>query len=348
MTEYLESPGERPGRTFTITFDLSRLPTAATAAGVALVSAAVVVSAMYTRNTGDLDTSNFVMGALSALGLLGFAVVAHLVVPDAERRAGLVSWPGAAGAAGLGVMLSVLISNDDVSIYAGAGLALVLSVAGYLLTRAAPFVLSSLAALVVLYAKLFDDVIDEGDEGSQFIVIGAAVMIFVMVATAAGWLLPATRELTGIVVGIAGLATMAGVLMSLGTIRAMTVAFSEFRVSGFDDETDFAEMDDLPGGHFFSGVGEDPYQNDVYIVLLFCLALALFWFGCALSTGHVGFRLLVAGSAVLIIPIATIALMANRPTWWEVGACALGGLVLIGAAARARRPETPAEVPVAP
>ena len=43
------------------------------ALGVALLAAAVVLSALWSRMTDDLDRSNFTVGLLATLGLLGVA-----------------------------------------------------------------------------------------------------------------------------------------------------------------------------------------------------------------------------------------------------------------------------------
>ena len=296
--------------------DLARLPSVATALGVALLSSAVVVSGLYSRDQDHLDGSNFVMGVLATLALIGMSVGARVVLPDAENRAGLVSWPGALGAVGAGVMLGVLIDKDDASTYATALVILGLSVGGYLVARSAPFVISAIAGLALLYAKVFGDLFDVDGSGSNiFMVLGVGIWVFVVAVTAAGWLLPATRSLTGVVVGVGGLVAMTVDLAAVSIGRFLSMAFSA-------------------GGNTLFGhsrpTHHDPYRNDVYVVLLLCLLLAALWMGCALITGHVGFRLLVLATAVVVIPLSTVAVMTHHPTWWEVATAGVGGLVLLG------------------
>jgi len=292
------------------------LPSAATALGVALLSSAVVVSGLYSRDQGHLDGSNFVMGVLATLALIGMSVAARVALPDAENRAGLVSWPGALGAVGAGLMLGVLINKDDASTYATALVILALSIGGYLPTRAAPFLVSGLAGLALLYAKVFGDLFDVGGRGSNgFMLVGAGIWVFVVAVTAAGWWLPDTRSMVGVVVGIGGLVAMTIDLVVLSIGRVLERVFSS------------------RGGELF-GLGHpghhDPYRNDVYVVLTLCFLLAVLWAGCAAATGHLGFRLLVLATAVVIVPVSTVAVMTHHPTWWEVVPTVLGGVVLLG------------------
>lgn len=288
----------------------------ATALGVALLSSAVLVSCLYSRDQGHLDGSNFVMGVLATLALLGMAVGSYAALPDAETRAGLVSWPGALGAIAAGLMLGVLINKDDASTYVTALVVLALSIGGYLLTKSAPFVISGIAGLALLYAKVFDDIFDVGGNGSNaFMLVGAGICVFVVAVTVAGWLLPATRSLVGVVVGIGGLVAMTVDLLVLSIGRVLSMAFA----------SDAGGM--FGGGH---RTHHDPYGNDVYVVLALCFLLAALWMWCAVATGHVGFRLLVLATAVVVVPVSTVAVMAHHPTWWEVVTAGLGGLVLLG------------------
>jgi hypothetical protein len=314
------------GRRPALALDAARLPGAVVALGVALVSAAIVLASAHARDRGELDGSNFTMGVLATLGLLGVAIGGRLLAASAERRAQLVSWPGAAGAVGLGVMLTVLIDDGSWSPYVVAPVVIALSVAGYLLTRAAPFVLTTIAAAALLYGRAFADVFDvEGDTGDNtFMAVGAGILVFVVAVTAAGWRLPATRVLSSVVVGLAGLAAMVGVLATVTTFRTFTAAFSTVTPS-----------DDDPSGTFRDGTvvraaPSDPLANDVWMILLYCALLAVLWTGCALATGHVGFRLLLVADGVVVVPLATYALLVSHPTWWEVGLTAVGGLALVG------------------
>ena len=79
----------------------------------------------------------------------------------------------------------------------------------------------------------------------------------------------------------------------------------------------------------------DPYRNDVWMILLYCALLAVLWAVAALASGHVGFRVLLLADGVVIVPLAAYALLASRPTWWEVVSAGVGGLVLLGVLAAA-------------
>jgi hypothetical protein len=317
-----------------VSIDWSRLPGATTALGVALVSAAIALSATYSRKSDDLDVSNFVMGVLATLGLLGTAVAARRVFGDAAARADLVSWPGAAGAAGAGLMLGVLITDDQASVYSGGLVTAALCVAGYLLTRDWPFVAIAVAALAALYAQAFTDLVDTGGkQDNQFMVIGAGILVFVVLATAIGWLLPETRTLSAMVVG-------AGALVAMYFLLETLMLFSRYGFSFGDSSGD--------GADFRGRFSQRPFENDVYAVLAYCAVLVVLWQICALATGHVGFRILAIALTVVALPMATLALLTRHPTWWEVGACALGALALVGAGDRLARRGRTAPSPAAP
>lgn len=313
-----------------VTMDWSQLPAAATALGVSLVGATAAMGALYARVRDDLDGSNFTMGVLATLGLLAYAAVGLWQASPSERRAPVVSWPGAAGALSAGLMLAVLVDDDKLSIYLGGGMVVALSVAGYVLTRSAPFVLSAISGLGLLYAQGFDDVISpSGDGDNTFMVVGAAIVVFVVAVTAAGWLLPETRVLSGVVVGAAGvfaITTLFEVMTVFGAVMTAGASFSGSASSTSDGSIER-----------FDVVRHNPYENDVYVILLCCAVLALLWIACSLASGHVGFRVLVAITAVMSVPPATLVLSVSHPTWWEVVTCALGALVLLAAALLAVR-----------
>jgi len=214
----------------------------------------------------------------------------------------------------------------------GSLVVIALSVLGYLAVQAWPFVVTAIAGLAVLYARGFDDLFDvNGDGDNTFMTIGAAILVFVVAVTVAGWLLPATRTVAAMVVGVAGLAALVAVFEALIVFRSVAFAFS-----APEDASDF--------GSFRKAMHHSPYTNDVYAVLAYCAVLAALWVGCSLATGHVGFRILVVADAVAMIPLATFALMTRHPTWWEVVAAGAGGLVLMWAGLRLRRGEVSSPV----
>lgn len=339
-------PAKTPRQlTFTISIDRTALPSVGTAFGVALVSTTVLLSAIYSRESGHLDASNYVMGVLGTVGLLGISVGALLMVPGADTKATLVSWPGAAAIVGAGAMVAVAINKDPESVYALGGIIAALSVGAYLVTRAAPFTLTAIAGAALLYIQGFSDVIGTGSSdssdgtGHPFIRIGAAILVFVAVGTLLGWLLPETRVLTGVVVGVGGIFAMIALFEFLAFTGAFANSFSQSSAT-------------FPGTDA-SGVPvptpivtySNPFTTDIWTMLGYCAALALFWLACAAATGHVGFRILPIVITVLAVPSTTLALSARHPTWWEVVTCAIGGLALVAVALRSMRPAAPVEVP---
>lgn len=325
-----------------------RLPGVATALGVAIVSTAIAVSAIFARADGDLDTSIFVMGLLATSGLLGVAICAQVLLPDAERRATLVSWPGAAGIVGAAIMLAVAIDDDPVAAYAAASTVVVLSLLSYAATTATPFVLTAIAGLALLYGQAFSDVIDtDGDGANTFMIQGAAVLVFVGAVTAVGWLLPKTRVLSAVVVGVGGILVLAVLFEAL-------VVFGQFQAyadhsssegamySGSYEQLQGQHMDETyisedsgddygyPDEPSFAPERDNSYTNDIWVMLSYGVALALFWAICALATGHVAFRIMSVAILVLAVPASTFALAVHHPTWWLVALTGLGGLVLVG------------------
>lgn len=348
-----------------VSIDRSQLSAAAAALGISLLSAAIIMSAMYSRQRSDLDASNFTMGVLSTLGLLSVSAGAAILLPRSSHRSVLVSWSGAAGVLGTGLMLAVLIDDDPAALYAGASVVVAMSVAGYLTTRAASFVLTTIAGLALLYGQVFDDVIDvDGDGTNTFMIVGAAILVFVVVVTAAGWWLPDARVLSGVVVGAGGLAAFAALFQALMFARVFTTFGSSESVpmttlpsnsaleGGFEGDGPAAQLepDSFPSFEDAENVfRHNPYRNDVYVILGCCAVLAALWLACSLYTGHVGFRILVLATAVEAVPMATMALFASHPTWWEVVAGALGAVVLVGSTAAAiGRPTAASPAPATP
>ncbi|MCW2855297.1 MAG: hypothetical protein JWR52_912 [Marmoricola sp.] len=322
-------PAKTPRQlTLSISIDRAALPSAATALGVALVSAAVVTSAIYSRHSGSLDMSNYLMGVLGTVGLLGIAIGAHVRAPASERSATLVSWPGAAGIVGAGAMLAVAINDDPGSVYELGGAVLVLSAGAFLVTRAAPFTLTAIAGAALLYIQGFSDVIGTGssDIGSgsdtSFIRIGAAILVFVAVVTALGWVLPETRVLTGVVTGVGGLVAMTSLYVGLVLAGSFASVASGFSSTGG------------PDGSGQVVAFHNPFTHDIWTVLGYSAALVLFWLACSAVTGHVGFRVLAVVLTLIAVPATTFALSARHPTWWEVVTCGLGGFVLVWVAFR--------------
>lgn len=363
MSETSGPPSTPNVRTVSVSLDLNRLPSVATAFGVALVSAAIIVSAIYAREGDDLDTPIFLMGLLATAGLLGLAAGSHLMLPDAERRAALVSWPGAAGIVGAGIMLAVGIDEDPAGTYAAGTLILVVSALSYLGSKAAPFVLTTILGLALVYIQVFDDVIDtDGDGTNSFMIEGAAVLVFVGAVTAVGWLLPKTRVLSAVIVGAGGIVMLAVLFQTLVAFGQLQRAYADYppsdgtRYSGSYEQLQGEHMDEPYisdegccdedyDESFFAPGQENPYRNDTWVVLSYSAALALFWAFCALATGHVAFRLLSAAILVLSVSASIFALAVSHPTWWQVAVTGLGGLVLVGVGYRTMKAVPPPAQP---
>lgn len=309
----------------TITIDLSRLPSAATAIGVGLLLAAELVSAVFVRRTGDLDGSVLAVGLLAFIGLLGVAAFAEIRYPGLERRASLVSWPAAAAFAGGGVLLAVLINDGKTSLYLSSAVVLALSVAGYLVRRARPFIVTGLIALELLYGLAFTDLFVDGGD-NVLMIVGAGALVFVLAVTGAGWLLPKDRVFIGVLTGTLGLYTLLGISPSF--LFFGITAQAEY-------EGSYGELDSSGEPVF-----HNPFENDIYAILGYCVVLVAFWALCSAATGHVGFRVLIVAMTVLAVPVSMLGLNTHHPTWWAAGLCAFGVLALAVAAARA--PDAPA------
>ena len=290
-----------------------RLDDVGVAVGSGLVAVAVVLSTIYSRGKQDLDWSNFSMGILATLGLLGVAGAAHLLVRDPERQANLMAWPGAFGAISAGLMIAVAMDYNDAGWYVAGLVIAALSVGGYYLVRRGALVLSTIAGLLVLYVNLFDDVFGVDGDGDNFGMLAtAAILLFAAAVTVVGWYLP-TRNLSGIVVGAAAVAANLVVLYALYLVGIFS-AFSD----GYDESFE-------NGGR---PARFDGYDNDVWVILLVSLVLCAGWAWCNWQTGHVGYRLLIVANLLSVIPVATIVLAVEHPTYWEAVAGAVGAAVL--------------------
>lgn len=302
------------------------------AVGVGLLATAVALSTLYTRIENHLDKSNYTVGLLATAGLLGIAAVAFLgvVVPRGlDDATDLVAWPGAFGVAAAGLMIAVGMDDTRATAYV-AGLAVVaLSVAGYLLTRRGPFVVTAVLGFFVAYAQLVDDLVgfaDDDDIGG--IGLAMALTVFAVLVTGAGWALP-TRVLSGVVAGVITVVGFAGLTGVLAVASLFQAAFSSYA-------GDAAVYGDTAGRSSLHD-----YDKDGWTVLLLALFLLVVWAACAAVTAHVGFRLLVPAMAASVTPLATLVLRPAHPTWWGVVLAAVGGAALVLAALRGRRPTGP-------
>ena len=285
------------------------------AAGVALLAAAVVLSGVYTRKDGDIDWTNYLVGIAATLVLLGIAAASLVrlrIRPDED----LVSWPGALGIVGVGSMLGIALDDADFSAYVVGIVVLALSSGAYLICRSWPFVLTAIAGFAAVYAQFFDDVFDATDlEGDNLgMVLSIALLVFAVLVTGATWLLP-ERVLGGVVAGI--VAAVGNLLVLVGLTIAVALT-DTFRSIDLDDPLEAGS----PPGRL------DTYDNDVYVVLVAALVLVAGWAWCGWQTGHVGFRILIVGTCASVVPLATVTLAVEHPSWWGAVAGVLGTGVL--------------------
>ena len=293
------------------------------ALGVALLATAVVLSTYYSRLRPALDWSNYVVGLVATAGLLGIAVVAHrrAVSAGAAPTSDAVAWPGAFGAAAVGLMVGVALDDHAASAYVAGLAVLLLSQVGWLVTWRSPFVVSGVLGLFVVAAQAFDDVVGvDGDEHLWPAALG--LVVFAVGVTAAGWLLP-TRVVSGVTAGVvaaAGLASLTGLLAISGLLSAaFSSAFSAGLPDGEAPVVGLSVVDEP----------EQPIVSDTWTTLALVALLLVFWAACAAYTGAQGFRILVVATAVAVTPLATIALQVEHPTWWGVVLGAVGGAALV-------------------
>ncbi len=316
-----------------------RRDSAVVALGVAFLAAAIVVSAVNSRPEGDLDLSNFAVGLLATAGLLGAAGLAWTAVRDEAGRANLIVWPAAFGALGAGLMIAVGFDASDLSIYLAALVVIGLSAGAYVLAPGGALAISGLVGLLVLYAKLVDDLVNVDDFDSGFIVAGVVVFLFTATITGLGWLLPDTRALTGVVVGTFAVTSYLSIMASIAFTRAFTGALSSPSLAEDDPFSD----------DFFTET--DTYTNDVYVTLFFAALLVGVWVVAAYLTHSPGFKVLIVAMIATVVPAATVALALEHPGWWGLATAIIGlavlSLVVVRSTGGTRGPGAPTSAPPA-
>lgn len=295
--------------------------------GVALLAAALVLSSVYSRDDGDLDWTNYLVGIAATLVLLGVAAASRL---RGEAGSDLFSWPGALGIVGVGSMLGIAIDDSSVTPYVVGVVVLGLSAFGYLLGGSWTFVLSAIMGAGVVYAQVVDDIFDASDlDGDNTgMVIGVALVVFTALVTAATWFLP-QRVFGGVV---AGIIAVAGNFLLLTALTA----FGMFQTSFVTYGGEFSDSSD-PATRF------EGYDNDVWVILVLSLLLVAGWAWCTWQTGQVGFRVLIVASCATVIPLATVALAVEHPSWWGAVIGILGTATLAALVLRGMRRRAPAQ-----
>jgi hypothetical protein len=294
------------------------------ALGVGLLAAAVVLSAARSRADGDLDWSNYAVGLGATAVLVLVALVAMLLGRRGENtgrgREELATWPGSIGILGVGTMIAVGLDDADGSedwlAYLVGGVVVLLSVVGFIAVRRGAFVVTAILGLGLAYIQLADDVIvDIGDEDDQAIIAAATIAVFVLAVTAVGWLFR-TRALSGVVAGVIGLVGFNIVLIALVVVQSLGAFFGDMGLPDFED------------GGGTSDASAPDFDNDVYVVLALAAVLTLVWALAAALDGNPGFTVLAIAMPATLVPIATVVLVVEHPTWWGVGLAAAGALML--------------------
>lgn len=289
--------------------------------GVGLLAAGLVISATRSRSDGDLDWSNYSVG-LGATAVLLLVAIAAIAVGSGRGREELVTWPGAVGILGAGVMIGVgleeMEGSEDWLAYLVGGVVVLLSVVGYAAIRRGAFVVTAILGLGIAYIQFADDVlVDIVDEEDQAIIAAATITLFVLVVTAVGWFLR-TRALSGVVAGVIGVVGLNSVLLVL-VVAQLVESFFTFDMPAEDG-----------GGPMSSMALSSEYDNDVYVILALAALLTLVWALAASLNGNPGFSVLVIAMPATVVPLATVVLAVEHPTWWGVG-FAVGGALLLAA-----------------
>ncbi|GAA1508104.1 hypothetical protein GCM10009788_10300 [Nocardioides humi] len=317
---------------------------AVVAIGTGLLGAAIVIAAVRSRSDGDgLDWSNYGVGLGATAVLLVIAVLGAL----AGRRVGgrareeVVTWPGTVGILGTALMIAIGIDRDDdwVAYLIGAAVA-VLAAIGYVAARRAAFVVVAILGLALIYGVAFDGVVSDSiGEGHPQVTGAVLLSVFVVVVTLVGWALP-SRAVSGVVVGAFGVAGLLGVLASFVVMRYFFGFFGAMPV--FADDPSTAASVDVAGAGFPA--------SDVWWVVVLGAILTALWALAAAVSNHSGFTVLAIAMPALGVPLASLALAAEHPTWWAAITAAAGGVLLLGGTflARLRGRRTASELPVGP
>lgn len=142
--------------------------------------------------------------------------------------------------------------------------------------------------------------------------IAAALLVFAVVLTAAGWKLP-SRDTAGIFIGSL-------TIVAYGVILAAVIMVVSI-------EQQFVGTD-IDGEALDVGPDVDRFNDDIYLILLFSVILIAGWAVCSVLSGHVGYRVLIVLMVASVVPLAVAGLAAEHPSWWGAGAAVLGAVAL--------------------
>lgn len=310
-----------------------RFDAALGALGVGLLVTAVVISAVYTRQDGDLDWSNYAVGLGATAALLLVGVLGRGAVKDRELGRAFASWPLAFGGVAAGLMVAVGLEDVEQIEYLVGGVIAALGVLGYLAAPSAAPALTTVLGLLFVYIKAVEDVdVFDSNEGSFTIVGALVVTVFVVGVTVLAAPLRPARVVVGVTAGF-------GAVLGFFLILSASGFFGFF--GGFASPV--ALGDDDGGADYYMDFVND-LENDVYVVLALAGALVLMWLVLAQLTDAVGYRILVVAMCVTVVPVAMAVILVEHPTWWGAVAAVAGGLVLGFAglrSVRAARGSTP-------
>jgi hypothetical protein len=330
-------PPSQPGgpieRDFPMRASRAGFTGAVVAIGTGLVGAAVVISGFRARSDGDLDWSNYSVAIAATAALLVIAVLGALSSRKVGGRAReeVVTWPGVVGILGVALCIGIGIDSDDswVGYLIGAVL-VVLAAIGYVAARRAAFVVVAILGLALVYGIAFDDfVADSIGDGHPEVTAGVLIAVFVVVVTMLGWVLP-SRAVSGVVVGVFGLAGFVGILMTFIASRYF-LPFFFGAVGGFDEELSGPGTADGPGWY---AITFD--EGDIWWVLALAALMTILWALAAAISNHSGFTILAIAAPAILVPLASVALAAEHPSMWAGILAGAGGVLLLGSAVLAR------------
>ncbi|WP_235734630.1 hypothetical protein [Nocardioides alcanivorans] len=297
---------------------------------------AVSISALWSRadDSGDLDWSVYLFGIVATVALLLGALLPWRLVGDPERRATLMSWPGAAAALAVGVMVGVGMDDADNVVYVVGGLIVLISVVGHLVVPRPAFVTSGLLGLLMLWAEGLGDVFDLEDDSNAMsdnggMILATALLVLTVLVTLLGRRFLPSGDFAGVLMGAFAVAINLVTAALLGVFGFLTMAFS-----GLGDEEEVAP--------------DDVFTNDYWVMLICGVVLILFWLTLHARGGHEGYRVLGLVLAPLQVPLIAFLVGAEHPSIWIAVALVLGvaalGVALASALGLLRNgPRTPVD-----
>lgn len=285
------------------------------ALGVAFLAAAVVVSTTRARSQGDLDVTVWLVGVGATIALLAAGLAARALVADPETARALMSWPLAFGTVGAGLVVAQALDDGTTTTYVAGLLVIALAAASYALVPSAPPVVAGIFGVLAVYGQAFTDLADfDVAEENGFKTFAVAVLLFVVITTAIGWVLPAARTTVPVVVGVGAVLAYTGIM----AVIAFTAAF----VGGFSD--------------FGTEAPEPPsYDGDVYLTFALGAVMIAGWLVLGYLTDSPGYRVLVVAMLATVFPAGAALLAVEHPTLWGFVVAVLGVAVLAAVVLRA-------------